>query len=63
MALMRDSPSHMIERTDKTRSFRHVVERKDKMGIKKKKNFDLGLLCYLLLWKEMMVLMTKARDE
>ena len=62
MALMRDSPSHMIERRDKTRSFRHVVERKDKMGIKKK-NFDLGLLCYLLLWKEMMVLMTKARDE
>ena len=44
MALMRDSPSHMIERRDKTRSFRHVVERKDKMGIKKKK-FDLGLLC------------------
>ena len=62
MALMRDSPSHMIERRDKTRNFRHVVERKDKMGIKKK-NFDLGLLCYLLLWKEMMVLMRKARDE
>ena len=62
MALMRDSPSHMIEKRDKTRSFRHVVERKDKMGIKKKK-IDLGLLCYLLLWKEMMVLMTKARDE
>jgi hypothetical protein len=39
MALMRDSPSHMIERRDKARSLWQVVEQKDKMGIKKKREF------------------------